>query len=142
MQERLDRQSREAAEGAIKRYNIIKGVNYKVDVPVNSNGFSCMGKDVIHVNFTAKNIDDDPAAPSKLFFAEIQYNRKWRKMGFSDCAIVDPTETNPSKMVKGCSYCSSAFATPILHAVGNYKFGKYEKYYYVHLDSELWEDEE
>ncbi|CAN1760633.1 Berberine bridge enzyme-like 26 [Linum perenne] len=47
MQERLDRQSREAAKGAIKRYNIIKGVNYKVDVPVNSNGFSCMGTDVI-----------------------------------------------------------------------------------------------
>ncbi|CAN1140726.1 hypothetical protein LINPERPRIM_LOCUS25001 [Linum perenne] len=28
-------------------FGVEQGVNYKVDVPVNSNGFSCMGTDVI-----------------------------------------------------------------------------------------------
>ncbi|CAN0852924.1 hypothetical protein LINGRAHAP2_LOCUS5472 [Linum grandiflorum] len=132
MQERLDRQSREAAEAAIKLYNRRHGVDYELEVALNSNGITVCGLDYIHVNFTAKDLNDN-SAPSTLFFAEVHYIRGFESMDPSDCVIVENAE-DPLKISKGCVFCSSDFAMPILHAVGHYTIGKYEKFCYVGVD--------
>ncbi|CAN0852928.1 hypothetical protein LINGRAHAP2_LOCUS5474 [Linum grandiflorum] len=142
MQERLDRQSREAAEAAIKLYNRRHGVNYEFEVALNSNGITVCGLDYIHVNFTAKDLND-LSAPSTLFFAEVRYTGGLTvSMNPRECVIVDPKETDPLKISKGCVFCSSDFAMPILHAVGHHTFGKYEKFCYVVNEYESDDDDD
>ncbi|CAN1129735.1 hypothetical protein LINPERPRIM_LOCUS17620 [Linum perenne] len=90
-EDRLEEQTRFAAEEALKIYRSRSEMDYKLDVPLNSNGIFRNGFDVIHVNFTAK-VDSGSSSHSHKFFAEIIVRRRCSSWQVIAVEVIDPAD--------------------------------------------------